>query len=526
MKKMNIIWPAVFSLLATALSGCGGGGGASNGGASASSSQAPASGTYAWLITGQGLETASTYGLALIHPATPEITHEIEPITASITDVAVISSGTVDVTTATVRNIEPHALLYIVNGDVHRIPLRANGTAPISGLTKALINDACTFLIHANDFAEPDNSRYIVSSKGSDRQCGTYDDGQMEITLDASGRIRHQAPSIRINGLLREPATLAPSYWILSNGVQAWNPAALHVMRMNSAPPLGRVVIGTHNAAVVEYDNQLTVLRHDGWPNITETVLNRALTLGSGWQAIGFDPANFYVYRNDTTNATSTWSLLKITRTAPVATLLATGPGQIGAASMGTNLLYLTVRGTTTNTLLSIEKNGQGGTTTLESTPPSTFSSVRTSKNAVHQLWRLSGIGTATPSSTIEMLDESGNKPYAANSGFPLLFQPPSSLNFNISENRTRFLFTAGFTPSQGVADAPLLAYDTDNHAITTLGMLPGANTFGQATVFANVTSSTNNFMAGFAGRIQAGVLQPDTLMIFTFDINSQGSLR
>lgn len=528
MKTLKYLLPTVLGLMTAQLVGCGGGGGngTSEGALVASAIQPSSSGAYTWLITSQGLSDTKTNGLSLIHPAAPAIRHEIEPITSALTDLVPVLSGTLDAGVPAVRDIKPHSLLYIVDGDVRRIPLHANGSAPISSLKSALVNTACRFIIHANDYSAPDNSRYIVASKGVDGLCDTFDDGQLEITLDVSGGIHANAAPTKTLGVLRDPATLAPSAWIVETGLLAWHDSSLRVLRLNNDPPFRRVAIGTHNLAIAEYNTQLTVLRYDGWPNVTETRLDRALTLGTDWRAIGFDANHSYVYRNDRTTNPSTWTVLKISHTTPVATRLATGSGQIDFASMGSNLLYLTILGTTANSLISIEKSGVGGMSTLENTATSTVSKVLTSKNDVHQLWRLAGVDSASPDTTVEMLDESGSKPYIAIGGYPMLLQPPPHLDFNISENRSRFILASPYSATQGLSGASLLVYDTDTRAIRTLGSLPGTSNFGDDFVFAAITPSASDFMAGFAGRVVSGVLKADSIKTFTFDITAQGSLR
>ncbi len=133
--------------------GGGGGNGTSEGALVASAIQPSASGAYTWLITSQGLSDTKTNGLSLIHPAAPAIRHEIEPITSALIDLVPVLSGTLDAGVPAVRDIKPHSLLYIVDGDVRRIPLQANGSAPISSLKSALVNTACRFIIHANDYS-------------------------------------------------------------------------------------------------------------------------------------------------------------------------------------------------------------------------------------------------------------------------------------------------------------------------------------------------------------------------------------
>jgi hypothetical protein len=202
---------------------------------------------------------------------------------------------------------------------------------------------------------------------------------------------------------------------------------------------------------------------------------------------------------------------------------LATGTGLIGAASMGSNKLYLSVLGTTGNSLLALDKAGT--VQTLESTTATTLSTVLTSRNGVHQLWRLTDIGSAAPGYAIEMLDELGAKHYTASGGFPMGIQDAATVDFNLSESRSRFVFATGYG-ARGFADAPLVVYDTATKAATTLGTLPGASDFGTDPVYASITSSSTDFMAGFASRLVSGAIQATGAKTLSFNATTPGSLK
>lgn len=243
MKHLNGLHHATIALCAALLAGCGGGGGGGGGTTPSATALALASGEdYAWLLKAQGPTNARTYGISLIHPSTPTVEYEIEPVGSAITDITVISSGNVDVATSRAHDIKPRYLLYIVGGDVHMISLRPNGAVPAKLRQTHGVNNACKFTLHANDFATPDRSRYIFSTMGADGQCGTGDDGQGEVILGASGTLSFSTWSDgnQIQGMVRDATTLAPFAWIEKYGVRRMDPPTLHALRINNDPVLTR----------------------------------------------------------------------------------------------------------------------------------------------------------------------------------------------------------------------------------------------------------------------------------------------
>ncbi len=531
MKHLNGLHHATIALCAALLAGCGGGGGGGGGTTPSATALALASGEdYAWLLKAQGPTNARTYGISLIHPSTPTVEYEIEPVGSAITDITVISSGNVDVATSRAHDIKPRYLLYIVGGDVHMISLRPNGAVPAKLRQTHGVNNACKFTLHANDFATPDRSRYIFSTMGADGQCGTGDDGQGEVILGASGTLSFSTWSDgnQIQGMVRDATTLAPFAWIEKYGVRRMDPPTLHALRINNDPVLTRVVVADVSSAIAECNNRLTVWHVDSskWPSVTETRLDDALTLGSGWQAIGFDMDNFYVYRNAGTTTSPTWSILRITRAAPTATRLASGPGQIKTATMGTNKLYASILGASSNSLIALDKYDPAGHATLETSASSVATMVLTSRNGIHLLWRVSNPDSASPRYVIEMIDEHGNILSSDDAAYLMLPQAASVLDFNTSENKSRFLFATGFTKAKGYADASLVAYDTATQTRTTLGTLPGPSDFGSDPVFVGLINTTTNQMLGYTARIVAGELQARDSKYISFDVTRQGSLR
>jgi hypothetical protein len=502
------------------LSGCGGGANPP----AAPVVTYPSSGNYAWLMPVGGASSAPSMGLSLIHPGNKTTQYVIEPTYAAVADVKVVNSGMVDVVTQTVSNIKPDSLLYIVAGEVRRLPLAANGAAPASRIKKTGNINACKFVIDANDYSNPDQSRFIVSTKGPDATCGTADDGQMIVALATNGGVSASPPLAKVLGVLGDFSTLVPSGWVLGDGI-LWSGGPLLVMRVNADPSITRVVDGSYKAVVAEYNNQLTVWKVTGNQLAAETKLNAVTTAGSNWQSIGHDATNFYVFQNSSNPLTacttaSTWKMLKISIATPAATQLATGAGCIASASMGVNVLYASVFGATANTLLSVDK-AVGTVQTVQSGTPSDFISVLTSASGIHQMWLALNL-TTSPSFTLKMIDETGVPVKQVAFGYPMGIQDAITVNLNSSENRTRFIYANGYTTSKAFGNSTIEIFDAASQATTALGVIPG---FGTAPVFANVTSSSGDFIGGVSVPISAGLLYEPYANVFSLDMAVPNSI-
>jgi hypothetical protein len=297
-------------------------------------------------------------------------------------------------------------------------------------------------------------------------------------------------------------------------------------VRTAQQPGFSSVVSQTYRSALVDDGTQLSVLDFPAGIAPTETKLATSTTGGGGWNEIGYDNNNFYVYRSLGTGAGTTWQVLRVTRTAPSASLLASGAGELTLASMGRAQLYTTIVGTTSNSLLAVSKTPNVPPTTIESTPSSTLTSVQTSSAGVHELWRISGIGTASVGYVVEMIDETGTKLYSSGAGgFPISVIEPSTVAFTNSESRSRFLFVSGYG-SRAFGDATLIGYDAAAKTVTTYGTLPGTADFGADFVFATAQGGPQAFSAGMAARSVAGSVQQTGTKVFSFDAGVSGSLK
>ncbi|MEO5690224.1 MAG: hypothetical protein ABIR54_22930 [Burkholderiaceae bacterium] len=521
-------------VLAAALAGCGGGGG---GDSSGNGDAPPSSGPYGWALKAQGPTTSLTYGLSLTSPARPGVEYTVEYGSSVLTDTRVVSSGSVDVANARTSVLQPYALVYIVGGDVRRVPLQANGKLASTLVQRAHSTTACKFLVDANkrpqgdaiDYATPENSRFVVQTSGPDGQCGTADDGTAEVRLDtARGLVYTDSSGGTFLGLFRDAATLAPRGWIFSRNVIYWNSgvSTSTTLRASTSPAYTGVVQAAPTLALMDDGTQLSAVDFSSGIKPTETLLDTATTGGGGWVGIGFDASAFYAYRNTGSGSSAQWSVLKVTRNTPHATLLASASGQVAVASMGTNLLYITTLANDGNTLVAVSKSIGVPAIALESTTTSTLTTVQTSASGIHELWRVVNIGTAALNYQIEFIDESGLRLYTTSVGGYSITAPDAQVQrFDTSESRNRFVFASGYG-SRAFGDATLMGYDAAAKQVTTFGTLPGNATFGTDTVYANAIGGPGSTMAGFAARTIDGIIQTTGSQVFSFDFDRANSLQ
>ncbi|MDO9166109.1 MAG: hypothetical protein Q7U13_08380 [Rhodoferax sp.] len=515
-------WFFAASSVATLLA-CGGGGGASP--TPTATTTYPASGTYALALKATGSTSAPSLGLSLIHPDERAAEYQIETTTANLTDIKTMYSGTVDVAGNKVTAVQPVALLYTAGGDIKLLPLVASGLHPKTNVLSARVTTLCRILLEGNDYAAPTSSQYIASTKGVDGICGTADDAQAKITFDSTGKplVSPLAVGAKTLGLLRDPATQKPAAWIDGGFIYQWYPVGITYAMRASSPPITKVVSQSPDAVVAEYNNQLTVWSVGG----AETVLNAGITSGVGWQSIGFDASNFYVSYSSGSTTASTWKIVKISRSSPTATLLASGSGFVTLASMGTNFLLPTIASASGYTLYKVSKSVPGTPTTVEGPSTTALPTVLSSNQGLHLLWRVNLAGAGISGYTIEMLDEStGNKPYAAAGGFPQGMVEPSTIDLTQSENRSRFIFATGATAATGLLGASVVNYDAATRAPTILGNLPGSAEYGNNPVTAGTSFGAMNLQGGYVAMISGGTVQSATLKMFSVDLRSANSLQ
>jgi len=517
---------AAASCVSLLLSACGGGGGDGATGSPAPSA-APSSGSYSWLLKAEGPTSQLKYGLSLVHPAASATEWVIEDANAAVTDAKMVASGVVDGPAQTASALTPYALVYIVGGDVRRVPLQANGSAPKGQVQSSLTSAACRFLIDAVDHAAPEQSRFIVSTAGADGVCGSADDGRVEVRLSAG------KPGIAVTPLsgdaplaaLRNPTTLAPRGWLYPTAAVFWTPTAGETVSLRPASrPIVRLVSSTYRSALVESAAGLSVVDFPGGSSFSETSVSTAAP--TGWQDIGYDSLYHYAYRNSG-DETGSWQVIRVSRSSPVATVMGSGGGAVAVASLGRDFIYITALGVSGNQLSRLNKLVPGASAqVLDSTPRSTLSTVVTSAADVHQLWRVTGVGSSSPAYTLSFIDETGATLFKSNvGGFPMLLATGATLNFNVSENRSVFVL-ADYYGDRAFGDTTLVAYDAKARVARSIGSLPGAADFGADYVFASVSGAGTSAMAGFAARSINGVVQAAGTKVYTFDAATASSLK
>ena len=192
---------------------------------------------------------------------------------------------------------------------------------------------------------------------------------------------------------------------------------------------------------------------------------------------------------------------------------------------MARTQLYATVIGTSSNALFAISKT-PGVALRSDTLPSSTLATVQTSANDVHQLWRVTNIGSAAIAYSIEMIDETGSTLYTTSAGgFPMAVADASDEDFNSSESRTRFVFTDGYG-TRAFSGASVVGYDTTSRSATRFGTLPGSADFGTDFVFASAMGGPGSFLTGFVARSSGGSIQAVGAKVFSFDTGTAASLK
>ncbi|MDL2336858.1 MAG: hypothetical protein QFE16_03360 [Pseudomonadota bacterium] len=517
------------SLAVIGLSGCGGGSGSGSSNSGGGTTTYPASGAYGWVLKASGpTDAPNKKGLSLVHPSKTDTEYIIESASLNVTDARLLSSGSVDTGALRASSVQPYSLVYIVGGDVRAVSMQANGAKPLPKRQPTGTSSACRFLISANDYAIPLNSRYIISTTGVDGECNTSDDARAEVRLSSDG-----TPTVTVLtgdaplDAVRDPATLAPRGWIYPRNVVLWNtsPATTVEVRASAVAAISSVVASTYKQALVEDGTRLGVINFSGGSTFTETPLDAVTTAGSGWQSIGYDADSFYVYRNSDNTFDATSTVLRITRTNPVATVVTSGSGSIALASLGSNVIYLTVLRQADNRLIRVNKTG--GTPTETVTAKTIFTSVQTSASGVHLLWRVTNVGTAAAAYTIELVNESSSTPLLTRTGgWPINMADASTQNFNSSESRNRFIFASGFTAAQTFTGASLETYDAATTTSRVLGALPSSADFGTDPSFALAIGGPSGAGVAFAARSSGGSIQQTGARVYSFDLGTANSLK
>ncbi|MFM9917513.1 MAG: hypothetical protein ACKVOX_17050 [Rhizobacter sp.] len=518
------------------LSSCGGGGGHDG-----ALTTFPTAGAYGWIVRSFGEHPQ----LFLVHRSQPDTAYQISNSgQEAVSSTSVVSSGTVNAGAQQVTAIQPHTLVYIVNEAVRSLRLQADGAAPVSRPPVSGSADACGFGLVANDHANPLNSRLIVSRKGPLGNCSgstRFDDnrplGFSELRFSGNGELVSTILSTSPDdaapvGVLRDTSTLAPRAWLYSDRVVLWNDGTTLRLSPPGTIDSNIVVAGTDRSAIVRRSGGLSVLEFPSGSTIVETPLNPGITAGTAWDLIGFDIDAFYLRVASVAQDSIAWKVLKITRSRPVASLLASGTGQLTSVAMGSNLIYAVAQPVgvdQTYTLFRINK--AGGLVPQTVFPAGIEPSVQTGAAGVHmlKLRDLTSPRTANQNlrTQLQFIDENNNTLYTADQGYPLLPVAADTLNFGRSINITRFVFAAN--NAQSYADAMLTAYDTRTRSATELGKLPGAAEYGAASdldLATSVNAGPTSTGIGFAAKYSMGAISEAGSKVFSFDLDTPNSLK
>jgi hypothetical protein len=502
------------------LSACGGGGGGDSGSGSNPPTTAPASGSYGWTLRSAGAPDNLQHGLSLVHPAQADSEYVIEPVSALVGDVRLVSGGTLDTVNLSASGVKPYALLYIVDGNVRSLSMQANGRMPADQVLRSGSTDACSFQLSGENQGTPAASRYVVTTKGADGKCGTADDGRAEVRLGTSGPeftvLSANDPPL---GVARNAGSLAPNGWIYAKRIDFWNGTPSSVTKRADSNPIVGVLATTENSALVQDATHLSILNFGSGNTVSETPLDATLTAGT-WELIGFDADAFYVYNSDS-NLALPWKVLKITRgTSPTVSLLAHGTGLVGFSSLGRDVLYLTVLTNTDNHLLRIRRTASDSVESDQSFPVTTTVSVQTGANGQHLLWKVENIRTISVKHTVTIVNEAGSPIYDAGQATPLFPAEAEALDYRRSENRTRFVFAEGHTATRAFSGTRIVSYDTLAGSLTRLGTLP---VYGNDFVIASGSAGPGPVGGGFVAHL-SGTSYVDP-QAFSFDLGKADSL-
>ena len=503
----------------------------------------PSSGSFALLLKVEGSTTAPRAGISLIHPADRSTEYVIELPALNIPSPITMYSGTVDVANFKVSNLTAHSLLYIAGGDVKRLPLAATGASPKAGLQVAGVTNLCDFVIdnygrpEGADYGTPLASRYRATTKGGDNFCGTFDDGQVEISFDAQGKpqtapVPNAATLGPVLAVLRNPATLKPAATVHGRAIALTQPATVYTQLAATAPAMTKAIAVSVDGVVGEQGNRLVFWDFSG-KNIA---LDATITAGVGWESVGDDANNFYVYRNTGTltaaitlnsPTASTWKLVRISKTSPTATLLASGSGHLAAASIGLSSIFVTTANTSGYSLSRYSKAIPGAPVVLQG-PSTQITLALASKEGVQLLFNAFTAASGDRITTVSIVEEESNKTLFSTVGaLPLERITGTTLALNSSENAVGFVISAGLSSDIGSLGGSLISYDAATRTWAFNGHMPSPAEFGSRVAFlASGGTSGSNFGTGTLSAISGTTILASPRRVFSFDPRVADSIQ
>ena len=526
------------------LFGCGGGGDTTAGPVAPplttpTGATIPNSGTFASLFKADGTPGATRFGISLIHPSDRSTEYVIEPGTPNLSSPITLYSGTVDAVTSKVSNLSAHSLLYIAGGDVKRLPLAATGISPKAALQVAGATNLCDFVVDSfyrpqgTDFGTPLASKYVATTRGADNICASPDDGQVEITFDAQGTPQRAAlPNAVALGpvlaVLRNPATLKPSATVHRRAIVVTQPtAAVTTMLAATAPAMTKAVAVSVDAMVGQQNHRLVYWDISG----QNVALDATITAGTGWESIGFDANNFYVFRSTgalSTLPTSTWKIVKISKVSPAATLLASGTGYIQSASLGVNSIFVTSANVSGFSLNRLSKAAPSAPVMLSGPFTTQIPATLSSNEGVQLVLNTSTGANGQRNITISVLEEATDKTlYSIANALPLNVLAGTSLALNATNDAVGFVIVGDTSATAGALGATVISYDAATRTPFVIGRFPLVAEFGASVGYAATGgTTTNSFGTGTLSALSATAILASPRRLFSFEPRVADSIQ
>jgi hypothetical protein len=363
--------------------------------------------------------------------------------------------------------------------------------------------------------------------------CSTFDDGQVEVSFDARGKPQ-TAPLPNATALgpvlavLRNPATLKPSATVHARAIAVTQPTAtVFNLTATSAPAMTKVVALSVDALVGQQNNRLVFWDISG----KNVALDATITAGTGWQSIGFDATSFYLYRNSgssATAATSTWKVVKVSRQAPVATLLASGAGYIASTSMGLTSLFITSLSVNGASLSRLAKAAPGVPVVFQGPFSTEVPSSIALSGGVQLISNTPASTTALVNTVISVQEEDTGKTLFSNANaFPAQFVQNTTFALNNSVEIAAAIILGDGSATAVHLGATLISYDAASRTQTVVGRLPSAAEFGFATGLASISGTgANGFGTGTLSALTAGNIPASPRRLFSFDRNVADSIQ
>jgi hypothetical protein len=219
---------------------------------------------------------------------------------------------------------------------------------------------------------------------------------------------------------------------------------------------------------------------------------------------------------------------------------MASGTGVVALSSMGNSRLYLTVAdqlcsGDSTCTyLISVNKTDEGLFITNADFigAPNTLIRMEAGANGIDLLSFEPVVESGPSVTTLAFFNDADLEPLPSPlgeipSGKSMGLAAASTLNFNSSESRTRFVYATGYTVAQQFNSATLNALETSgaSYSPIALGALPGAADYGSDPSLASVIAGPSAYGSAYVARVSGGSLQSSGSKVYSFEAGTANSL-